>query len=158
MDADLPYIFGDGRAKNHTQRLQMELWRMAFVCCVFCHCFSHTEAIVTLRGNETIPALILFGDSIMDTGTNNDLITAFKCNFPPYGRDFHGAQPTGRFSNGKVPSDLVGIVPFIHAKLPFTTIQCLIIDYSHCILNHLLPFLVYKYLIDFIIFKLFYYF
>ncbi|ESW08100.1 hypothetical protein PHAVU_009G018300 [Phaseolus vulgaris] len=85
----------------------MELWRMAFVCCVFCHCFSHTEAIVTLRGNETIPALILFGDSIMDTGTNNDLITAFKCNFPPYGRDFHGAQPTGRFSNGKVPSDLV---------------------------------------------------
>ncbi|XP_022636032.1 GDSL esterase/lipase At3g14820 [Vigna radiata var. radiata] len=86
----------------------MELWNVVFVWCVlrlgFLH---HTEAIVKLRGNETIPALILFGDSIVDTGANNNLITAFKSNFPPYGRDFHAAQPTGRFSNGKVPSDFV---------------------------------------------------
>jgi len=35
--------------------------------------------------------------------------TLFKCNFPPYGKDFGGGnQPTGRFSNGLVPSDIIG--------------------------------------------------
>ncbi|KAH1109415.1 hypothetical protein AAZX31_04G022000 [Glycine max] len=86
----------------------MELWNVVFVCCVLCYSFCHTaEAIVKLRGNETIPALILFGDSIVDTGSNNNLITGLKCNFPPYGRDFEGGIPTGRFSNGKVPADFV---------------------------------------------------
>lgn len=76
------------------------------MCCVLSVSYT-AEAIITLPGNETIPALILFGDSIVDTGSNNDLVTALKCNFPPYGRDFQGGTPTGRFSNGKVPSDLV---------------------------------------------------
>ncbi|KAI4316967.1 hypothetical protein L6164_024887 [Bauhinia variegata] len=60
-----------------------------------------------LPGNETVPAVIIFGDSIVETGNNNDLRTPAKCNFPPYGRDFQGGIPTGRFSNGKVPSDLI---------------------------------------------------
>ncbi|KAM3739506.1 hypothetical protein ACB098_08G028600 [Castanea mollissima] len=49
----------------------------------------------------------MFGDSIVDTGNNNDITTIAKCNFPPYGRDFKGGIPTGRFSNGKVPSDFL---------------------------------------------------
>ncbi|KAL0693660.1 hypothetical protein Bca4012_060840 [Brassica carinata] len=57
--------------------------------------------------NGTIPALIVFGDSIMDTGNNNGLHTILKCNFPPYGKDFPGGYATGRFSDGKVPSDLI---------------------------------------------------
>uniref|UniRef100_M4EGE4 Uncharacterized protein n=2 Tax=Brassica campestris TaxID=3711 RepID=M4EGE4_BRACM len=57
--------------------------------------------------NTTIPALIVFGDSIMDTGNNNGLHTILKCNFPPYGKDFPGGYATGRFSDGKVPSDLI---------------------------------------------------
>ncbi|GFZ10467.1 GDSL-like Lipase/Acylhydrolase superfamily protein [Actinidia rufa] len=48
----------------------------------------------------------MFGDSIVDTGNNNNLKTIFKVNYPPYGKDFEGGIPTGRFSNGKVPSDL----------------------------------------------------
>lgn len=44
----------------------------------------------------------------MDTGNNNDIPTLLKSNFPPYGRDFPGAIPTGRFSDGKVPSDIIG--------------------------------------------------
>ncbi|CAB4287839.1 unnamed protein product [Prunus armeniaca] len=47
------------------------------------------------------------GDSIVDPGNNNNIKTIVKCNFPPYGRDFIGRKPTGRFSNGKVPSDLI---------------------------------------------------
>lgn len=54
------------------------------------------------------PALFAFGDSIVDPGNNNDIITAIRCNFPPYGQDFPGHNATGRFSNGKVPTDIVG--------------------------------------------------
>lgn len=67
-----------------------------------------TEAVIKLPGNVTIPAVIVFGDSIVDAGNNNNLKTPAKCNFPPYGRDFMGGVSTGRFSNGKVPSDLIG--------------------------------------------------
>lgn len=75
-----------------------------FVLVVFCS----TEAVVKLPGNVTVPAVIVFGDSIVDAGNNNNLKTPAKCNFPPYGRDFMGGVSTGRFSNGKVPSDLIG--------------------------------------------------
>ncbi|EOA34855.1 hypothetical protein CARUB_v10022436mg [Capsella rubella] len=66
------------------------------------------EATSTAQGkNTTIPALIVFGDSIMDTGNNNNLSTPLKCNFPPYGKDFPGGSATGRFSDGRVPSDII---------------------------------------------------
>ncbi|KAJ7966899.1 GDSL esterase/lipase [Quillaja saponaria] len=68
---------------------------------------STAEAKIKLPGNETVPAVIMFGDSIVDTGNNNNLRSVVKCNFSPYGRDFKGGMPTGRFSNGKVPSDLL---------------------------------------------------
>jgi hypothetical protein len=47
-------------------------------------------------------------DSTLDAGNNNRINTPVKCNFPPYGRDFPGGVPTGRFSNGKLTSDFVG--------------------------------------------------
>ena len=69
---------------------------------------STSKAVIQIPRNETVPAVIMFGDSIVDTGNNNDIITLAKCNFLPYGRDFRGGIPTGRFSNGKVPSDFIG--------------------------------------------------
>ncbi|KAJ0974220.1 hypothetical protein J5N97_016185 [Dioscorea zingiberensis] len=53
------------------------------------------------------PAVFIFGDSIVDPGNNNVLKTLIKCNFPPYGQDFPAHRPTGRFSNGKIPSDFI---------------------------------------------------
>ncbi|GKV45084.1 hypothetical protein SLEP1_g52208 [Rubroshorea leprosula] len=61
---------------------------------------------VTVAKNATFPALIVFGDSIADSGNNNYLSTIVKCDFPPYGRDFQKGKPTGRFCNGKIPSDV----------------------------------------------------
>ncbi len=61
-----------------------------------------------LPKNETVPAFIVFGDSIVDTGNNNYIDTLVKCDFRPYGRDFIGGKPTGRFCNGKVTSDFLG--------------------------------------------------
>ncbi|KAL3720569.1 hypothetical protein ACJRO7_005393 [Eucalyptus globulus] len=52
-----------------------------------------------------LPAFITFGDSTIDPG-NNNIQMIVKCNFPPYGRDFMGGKPSGRFSNGKIPPDL----------------------------------------------------
>ncbi|KAK1588754.1 hypothetical protein Q3G72_026687 [Acer saccharum] len=56
---------------------------------------------------RSVPAIFVFGDSIVDPGNNNHIKTLVKCNFPPYGRDFKGGNPTGRCSNGFVPSDLL---------------------------------------------------
>ncbi|KAL1822896.1 hypothetical protein ACET3Z_009674 [Daucus carota] len=66
-----------------------------------------SEAAVKLPPNVTFPAVIAFGDSIVDQGTNNYINTVIKCNFPPYGLDFMGSTPTGRFSNAKTPLDLL---------------------------------------------------
>lgn len=56
---------------------------------------------------KSIPALIVFGDSIVDPGNNNDIKTIIKCNFPPYGVNYTNHEPTGRFCNGKIPGDLI---------------------------------------------------
>lgn len=66
-----------------------------------------TKGVVKLPPNITMPAVFAFGDSIVDPGNNNKVKTLVKCNFPPYGKDFEGGIPTGRFSNGKIPSDLL---------------------------------------------------
>lgn len=67
-----------------------------------------TNALVKLPENTTVPAVIVFGDSIVDAGNNDDMITEARCDYPPYGIDFDGGVATGRFSNGKVPSDILG--------------------------------------------------
>ncbi|CAI0396590.1 unnamed protein product, partial [Linum tenue] len=46
-----------------------------------------------------VPAMFIFGDSLIDNGNNNNLASLAKANYLPYGIDFNGG-PTGRFSNG----------------------------------------------------------
>ncbi|EEC72332.1 hypothetical protein OsI_05536 [Oryza sativa Indica Group] len=53
--------------------------------------------------------MLVFGDSTVDPGNNNRLQTAMKANFLPYGADFLGGRPTGRFSNGRLITDILGI-------------------------------------------------
>ncbi|KAE8693472.1 GDSL esterase/lipase EXL3 [Hibiscus syriacus] len=79
---------------------------IVFLVFVVLYCHDDNEAALVLPNNETIPAVFVFGDSIVDPGNNNNLPTIAKGNFLPYGRDFKGG-PTGRFSNGKVPSDII---------------------------------------------------
>ncbi|KAF8414173.1 hypothetical protein HHK36_002172 [Tetracentron sinense] len=75
-----------------------------------------------------VPAIIIFGDSSVDAGNNNQISTIAKSNFEPYGRDFAGGRPTGRFSNGRIPSDFIseafGLKPTVPAYLdPMYTIR-----------------------------------
>lgn len=68
-----------------------------------------------------VPAVIVFGDSSVDAGNNNQIGTVLKSNFKPYGRDFFGGKATGRFSNGRVPPDFIsesfGLRPYVPAYL-----------------------------------------
>lgn len=69
---------------------------------------SHSQSSTCLPENHR--ALFIFGDSIFDPG-NNDYINAttfFQSNFSPYGETFF-KYPSGRFSNGRVIPDFIGI-------------------------------------------------
>lgn len=61
------------------------------------------------RQVEMVPAMFVFGDSLIDNGNNNNLPSFAKANYFPYGIDFNGG-PTGRFSNGYTMVDEIGMV------------------------------------------------
>ena len=52
--------------------------------------------------------MLVFGDSTVDPGNNNRLQTMMRANFLPYGAGFLGGRPTGRFSNGRLITDILG--------------------------------------------------
>ena len=60
------------------------------------------------RRPEMVPAMFIFGDSLIDNGNNNNLPSFAKANYFPYGIDFNGG-PTGRFSNGYTMVDEIGM-------------------------------------------------
>ncbi|XP_058070810.1 GDSL esterase/lipase At4g26790-like [Magnolia sinica] len=76
---------------------------------------------VEIDGSVNIPSIIIFGDSSVDTGNNNYISTIARSNFEPYGRDFKGGRPTGRFCNGRVATDFIsealGLKPAVPAYL-----------------------------------------
>ncbi|CAM8919062.1 unnamed protein product [Rhodiola kirilowii] len=80
------------------------------VCCV--------ESAIKIPEDKKFPALLVFGDSIGDPGNNNNMITASKADYPPYGKDFKGGMPSGRFSNGKISGDFIASELSIKEYLP----------------------------------------
>ncbi|KAL5841334.1 hypothetical protein ACOSQ3_011937 [Xanthoceras sorbifolium] len=86
-----------------------------------------TLAILSMKnfvvGAPIVPCYFIFGDSLVDSGNNNDLQTSAKANYGPYGIDFRKG-PTGRFTNGRTTVDLIAerlgfenyIPPFATAK------------------------------------------
>ncbi|KAK9205076.1 hypothetical protein WN943_015342 [Citrus x changshan-huyou] len=69
-------------------------------------------------GREMVPALFIFGDSLIDNGNNNNLPSFAKANYYPYGIDFNGA-PTGRFSNGYTMVDEIEAVNIMFGRKAF---------------------------------------
>ncbi|XP_022753924.1 GDSL esterase/lipase At5g55050-like [Durio zibethinus] len=57
---------------------------------------------------QMVPAVFVFGDSLVDVGNNNHLaVSVAKANFPHNGIDFPTKKPTGRFCNGKNAADFI---------------------------------------------------
>ncbi|KAF7809631.1 GDSL esterase/lipase EXL3-like [Senna tora] len=98
------------------------LWCSSITIITFHHktcCAFGVSSNNNLPNNESVPAVIVFGDSIVDPGNNNYIATLIKCDFLPYGRDFAaGNSPTGRFSNGLVPSDIIAAKFGVKKLLP----------------------------------------
>lgn len=91
------------------------LYEVSTFFIIFFFCVNKAEALKLTNKLQKInkssySAVYTFGDSVLDTGNNNNLIkTLIKSDFPPYGSNFLDGKPTGRFSDGKVPSDFIGI-------------------------------------------------
>lgn len=66
-----------------------------------------------------VPALFVLGDSSVDCGNNNFLGTFARADRLPYGRDFDTHQPTGRFCNGRIPVDFLGLFLFLISDYGF---------------------------------------
>ncbi|XP_062207311.1 GDSL esterase/lipase At1g58430-like [Phragmites australis] len=86
---------------------------------------SSTAISSSKRIQPKFSAIFYFGDSVLDTGNNNHIPTLAVANHVPYGRDFPGKKPTGRFSNGRLVPDLLNeklqlkefSPPFLDTKL-----------------------------------------
>nr|GEY32470.1 GDSL esterase/lipase At1g29670-like [Tanacetum cinerariifolium] len=72
-------------------------------------------------GEPKVPCYFIFGDSLVDSGNNNDLDTAAKANYPPYGCDFPEGV-NGRFTNGRTIADIIGqLLGFQNFTPPYNT-------------------------------------
>ncbi|XP_078430607.1 GDSL esterase/lipase At1g71691-like [Wolffia australiana] len=58
-------------------------------------------------GGPAVAAMFVFGDSLVDAGNNNGLVTLAKADYSPYGVDFPSGA-TGRFCNGGTVADHLG--------------------------------------------------
>jgi len=69
---------------------------------------SHINEIANGITNN---ALFIFGDSTVDSGNNNyiDTIPENKADYKPYGQNGVFDKPSGRFSNGRVITDFIGM-------------------------------------------------
>ncbi|CAI0419416.1 unnamed protein product [Linum tenue] len=64
-----------------------------------------------------VPCFFIFGDSLVDNGNNNGMLTLARANYGPYGIDFPlGA--TGRFTNGQTYVDALGARVYIGITRP----------------------------------------
>lgn len=71
-----------------------------------------------------VPCYFIFGDSLVDNGNNNNLVTEARVNYPPYGVDFPGGVATGRFTNGLTTADILGkLLGFANYTPPHATAQ-----------------------------------
>ncbi|KAL0909940.1 hypothetical protein M5K25_020852 [Dendrobium thyrsiflorum] len=69
-----------------------------------------------------VPAMFVFGDSLIDNGNNNNLPSLAKANYLPYGIDFAGG-PTGRFANGYTIADEIGELLGLPLIPPFSQVS-----------------------------------
>ncbi|XP_026437798.1 GDSL esterase/lipase At2g04570-like [Papaver somniferum] len=74
--------------------------------------------VVEIIEAKRFPACIVFGDSTVDAGNNNQIPTVVRANFPPYGQDCEGGKPNGRFCNGRLATDFLSEMLGIKRSIP----------------------------------------
>ncbi|KAG5567334.1 hypothetical protein RHGRI_002786 [Rhododendron griersonianum] len=84
-------------------------------------------ALAVVAGRTVVPppqpksarAFFVFGDSLVDNGNNNYLVTTARADSPPYGIDYPTHHPTGRFSNGLNLPDIISEQLGMEPTLPY---------------------------------------
>lgn len=99
----IPHLFNSTHPKTtQTHTITMLGCLYVFVISVVIFSSVSSEA-------QMVPAVYVFGDSLVDVGNNNYLtLSIAKANHRHYGVDFPNQKPTGRFSNGKNAADFIG--------------------------------------------------
>ncbi|XP_071734693.1 GDSL esterase/lipase At5g33370-like [Rutidosis leptorrhynchoides] len=92
------------------------------VSTIYGHSFTLVLSVLVLATVFTsvdARAFFVFGDSLVDNGNNNYLVTSARADSPPYGIDYPTHRPTGRFSNGLNMPDLISQRMGAEPTLPY---------------------------------------
>ncbi|XP_044405027.1 GDSL esterase/lipase At5g33370 isoform X2 [Triticum aestivum] len=92
-------------------------WQVALLAFAVC-------VLPALPAASAARAFFIFGDSLVDNGNNNYLMTSARADSWPYGIDTPDHRATGRFSNGKNVVDLISeqigsvpVLPYLSPEL-----------------------------------------
>ena len=87
---------------------------------------------------QMVPAIYVFGDSLVDVGNNNYLkLSLAKADLPHYGIDFPNQKANGRFTNGMNAADFLGKL-FKHISLLFFYLFIFCSLYLHVLESNML--------------------
>ncbi|KAK9267421.1 hypothetical protein L1049_009847 [Liquidambar formosana] len=114
-----PFVFGSDLhfGCSLSMACEVKVWSMVFVM------LSVSNLHGWASGAPQVPCYFIFGDSLADNGNNNNLTTAAKADYPPYGIDFPKG-PTGRFCNGRTVVDKIAeLLGFDNYIPPFATVR-----------------------------------
>ncbi|KAJ0979735.1 hypothetical protein J5N97_015209 [Dioscorea zingiberensis] len=77
---------------------------------LFSFMFVSGKISSSVSKEEGLKGHFIFGDSHVDSGNNNYLPSTSRADLPPNGIDFKasGGWPTGRFTNGRTITDIIG--------------------------------------------------
>nr|AFK40262.1 unknown [Lotus japonicus] len=78
-------------------------------------CFSQVQP--RPPQGQQVPCFFIFGDSLVDNGNNNGILTLARANYRPYGIDFP-LGPTGRFTNGRTYVDALAQLMGFRTYIP----------------------------------------
>ncbi|KAL8188571.1 hypothetical protein R6Q57_029859 [Mikania cordata] len=92
--------------------------------------FLGSILVIRVSGNLKVNqprAFFVFGDSLVDNGNNNFLMTYARADMPPYGIDTPSRRPNGRFSNGLNIPDIISehlgmepVLPYLNPEMKDT--------------------------------------
>ncbi|XP_047058320.1 GDSL esterase/lipase At1g33811-like [Lolium rigidum] len=83
-------------------------WVLACAVAAAMHMAAPLVVVQAAQQHQMVPCMYIFGDSLVDNGNNNNILSLARANYRPYGVDFpDGAAPAGRFTNGRTMVDLL---------------------------------------------------
>ncbi|BBN13806.1 hypothetical protein MPTK1_6g06530 [Marchantia polymorpha subsp. ruderalis] len=95
-----------------TRALRMDVWGLRLLMLMLAAgsivghgtCDAVQEHGGVRTSNSMVSAMFVFGDSVVDAGTNSYFPSLLQANYKPYGAQYFG-KPTGRFTNGRTFAD-----------------------------------------------------